>query len=128
LLRKVFDTLSAAGMGLTCQKGQNPPFLAVFQKQTTGAMITVMPKQSDHIRKLYREYLEAAKDVIPAQYAEAEKRGEVKRDKDAYALAPEVYAKKLWSNGWRSGGGKKPYLREVLQQHTAKRGVRLASN
>jgi hypothetical protein len=78
-----------------------------------------MPNQSDHIRKLYREYLQAARRVVTAQYADAEKRGEVKREKDAYGLAPEVYAKKLWRNGWRSDSGKKPYLFEVLQQHAA---------
>jgi hypothetical protein len=77
-----------------------------------------MPRQSDYIRKLYREYLEAAKEVVIAKYADAEKRGEVKRQKDA--LAPEVYARKLWSNGWRSDEPKKPYLSEVLQRHAAK--------
>jgi hypothetical protein len=79
-----------------------------------------MPKQSDHIRKLYREYLEAAREAVIAKYANAEKRGEVKRDKDAYGLPPEVYARKLWRNGWRFDAAKKPYLSEVLQQHAAK--------
>jgi hypothetical protein len=80
----------------------------------------IMPRQSDHIRKLYREYLEAAREAVVAEYADAEKRGEVKRDKDAHALAPEAYARKLWRNGWRSDGAKRPYLFEVLQQHAAK--------
>jgi hypothetical protein len=82
-------------------------------------IMTTMPKQSDYIRKLYREYLEAARKVVVAKYAAAEKSGVVKRDRDVYGLAPEVYAKKLWTNGWRSDPGKKPYLSEVLQQHAA---------
>lgn len=79
-----------------------------------------MPKQSDHIRKLYREYLEAARETVIAEYAAAERRGEVKRERDAHRLAPEVYARKLWRNGWRSDAGKRPYLSEVLQQHAGK--------
>ena len=80
-------------------------------------MIVTMPKQSDYIKKLYREYLEAAKEAVIAQYAAAEKSGQVQREKDKYGLAPEEYARKLWANGWRSDNDKKPYLSEVLQQH-----------
>jgi hypothetical protein len=79
-----------------------------------------MPKQSDPIRRLYREYLEAAREVVIKNYADAEKRGEVRRDKDTHRLAPELYARRLWRNGWRSDGGKRPYLSEVLQQHAGK--------
>src|SRR4051794_19920232 len=75
-----------------------------------------MPKQSDYIRKLYREYLDSAGKVVATQYADAEKRGEVKRDKDAYNLDAETYAKALWRNGWRSDSGKKPYLSKVASQ------------
>jgi hypothetical protein len=78
-----------------------------------------MPKQSDYIRKLYQDYLEAAREAVIAKYADAEKSGAVNRDKDAYGLAPEEYARKLWRNGWRSDGGKKPHLLETLQQYTA---------
>ena len=78
-----------------------------------------MAKQSEHIRTLYRQDLEAAEAVVTAQYAEAERRGVVTRDSNDYDVSPEAYAKALWRNGWRrADGGKKPYLLTVLQEHT----------
>jgi hypothetical protein len=91
---------------------------ATLHTRRNGAInIIIMPKQSEYMRKLYREYLEAAEGAVTAQYATAEWDGVVRREKNALDLAPEVYAKKLWRNGWRSDGGKKPYLLEVLQHH-----------
>jgi len=77
-----------------------------------------MERQSEHIRRLYREYLDAAEAVVTAQYAESERRGAVQRDSNAYGISSEDYAKALWRNGWRRGdGGKKPYLLAVLQEY-----------
>ena len=53
-------------------------------------------KQSEQIRILYRQYLEAAEDVVTAQYADAERRGEVERQSNTHEVSPETYAKKLW--------------------------------
>jgi len=77
-----------------------------------------MVKQSEHIRRLYREYLDAAEAVVTAQYVESERRGVVERDSNAYGISSEAYAKALWRNGWRRADGlKKPYLLAVLQEY-----------
>lgn len=76
-----------------------------------------MERQTEHIRRLYREYLEAAEAVVTAQYAASERRGVVERESNTYGISSEAYAKALWRNGWRRDGGKKPYLLAVLQEY-----------
>src|SRR3954467_1358174 len=63
----------------------------------------MVPKsQRQMMRELCSRYAGDAEQIIRA-YAEAEKRGDVVRRRDAHVLTAEQYAKALWSDGVRKG-------------------------
>ena len=61
-----------------------------------------MPSQRDALRRLVERFGMNEERVIK-EYAAAERRGEVKRSSNKYALSPEDYARALWRDAVRKG-------------------------
>lgn len=64
-------------------------------------------KQRDKMRELYATY-SGRKDACIADYAEAERKGEVVRKRDSHGRSAEAYAAALFEDGvrklWIRGG------------------------
>jgi len=58
--------------------------------------------QREMMRRLVRRFGQDRERVINA-YAEAERRGEVRRKRNKYGLSPEGYAAALWADGVTKG-------------------------
>ena len=67
--------------------------------------------QRDYMRKLSRD-LGGSQIRVCASYAEAERNGFVKRNRNTHDLDPEIYAEALWADGikkgWLSAEDRKP--------------------
>ena len=61
-----------------------------------------MPSQRDVLRSLVERFGLDEERVV-AEYAAAERRGEVERKSNEYGTTPETYARALWSDAVRKG-------------------------
>ena len=64
-----------------------------------------MMSQHDKMKEFYKTYA-SNKERVVAEYAAAERKGEVKRDSNKNKFTPEEYALRLWNDGTGSGLGK----------------------
>ena len=81
---------------------------------------SAVKSQRDLMREVVQRFGNDTERII-SEYASAEKRGEVERERNAYGISPADYARRLWTDAVNKG-----WLGEISGGHS-KTGVRIAN-